>query len=692
MVANVAEHNKTFSDFLIDFSLGKLFKKGVEVKLEPQTFELLCLLIRHAGKVVSREQILAKVWGDRLVTDDAIRAVIKKLRLALGDDARNPKFIKTLPLKGYLFIAHVDAVKVHNNKQKHHLIQYSVAIFLLALLLFFWRSSSETTQSRKTTTDIQHLTNMAGSELSSDYSHIKHALVYSHRSNNTDALNLYIKSLKTNRIQRLTWDGANYANAIWSPNGDMIVYTRSDKQGVAHYLIKLDKQNAVLDNTKIKSSLLEQQYVVGWSHNNAELYVKNAYRNLSTQGISRFNLDTETLKSITSPNVSGVGDYYAKESFGGRYLAILRAIDSDKHELLILDIKTDSLLVNRLLPQRASKLVWHRDDSRLVLSGFSGELFEYDIQLDKFINKQLNSPFVNDIIYACGNDCYFMRQHNGNFLDIQEQPNPFYAKSILSNDHIDLAGAEDYPLYSQDGESLYFVSALSDKLVLARQIRNNTLEKLLELPLTAKISALAINNQETTLLGVIGKRMFVYDIANQEFQYVSSDLESVQNPVWHQNGTSFYYASSANNIDGIYQYNLLTNTKIFLLANFVSLRQLNNGNFIAINNKLEAWLVNTNDEGQFKQIKVIASVGSANPHRWQIKNNNLYFTHRAGNNALMSKVDLMTGEKQIKQLVKNRFRLNFDMHPLGERMLIVKSLLAESNIIKVSLKRANISP
>ena len=61
------------------------------------------------------------------------------------------------------------------------------------------------------------------------------------------------------------------------------------------------------------------------------------------------------------------------------------------------------------------------------------------------------------------------------------------------------------------------------------------------------------------------------------------------------------------------------------------------------------------------------------------------FTHRSGAYAHMTRIDIDTGEKESRTLAKNRFRLNFDIHPSGDRILVVKSLLAENNLVKVSL-------
>ena len=101
-----------FGLFEADAQSGKLLREGVRVKLQDQPFRVLCLLLEHAGEVVSREALHEALWpADTYVDfDGSLNAALKRLRYALGDSADNPIFIETLPKRGYRFLAPV-AVK-----------------------------------------------------------------------------------------------------------------------------------------------------------------------------------------------------------------------------------------------------------------------------------------------------------------------------------------------------------------------------------------------------------------------------------------------------------------------------------------------------------------------------------------------------------------------------------------------------
>lgn len=100
-----------FGLFQVDLESGKLLREGVRVKLQDQPFRLLCVLLEHAGGVVTREQLRQSLWpADTYVEfDGSLNATLKRLRSALGDSAENPIFIETLPKRGYRFVAPVTA-------------------------------------------------------------------------------------------------------------------------------------------------------------------------------------------------------------------------------------------------------------------------------------------------------------------------------------------------------------------------------------------------------------------------------------------------------------------------------------------------------------------------------------------------------------------------------------------------------
>lgn len=94
-----------FEDVVLDVPRRTVLRDGAPVELEPRTFDVLCHLVEHRDRVVTKEELLDAVWGDRFVGDSALATRIKHARAALGDDGRAQRVIRTVHRVGYQFVA-----------------------------------------------------------------------------------------------------------------------------------------------------------------------------------------------------------------------------------------------------------------------------------------------------------------------------------------------------------------------------------------------------------------------------------------------------------------------------------------------------------------------------------------------------------------------------------------------------------
>jgi TolB-like protein/DNA-binding winged helix-turn-helix (wHTH) protein len=101
-----------FALFEIDLQTGELRKSGAKLKLQEQPLQVLIALLQRPGEVVTREELRKKLWDADTFVDfeHSLGTAISKIREALGDSAENPRFIETLPRRGYRFIAPVEGM------------------------------------------------------------------------------------------------------------------------------------------------------------------------------------------------------------------------------------------------------------------------------------------------------------------------------------------------------------------------------------------------------------------------------------------------------------------------------------------------------------------------------------------------------------------------------------------------------
>src|SRR5437870_610215 len=92
-----------FGPFCLDLANERLCHGQRPLALTPKAFALLRYLVENAGRLVTKEQILAAVWSDPLVTDGSLHVCMRELRHVLGDNARRPQVVETVHRRGYRF-------------------------------------------------------------------------------------------------------------------------------------------------------------------------------------------------------------------------------------------------------------------------------------------------------------------------------------------------------------------------------------------------------------------------------------------------------------------------------------------------------------------------------------------------------------------------------------------------------------
>jgi DNA-binding winged helix-turn-helix (wHTH) protein len=100
-----------FDDIYLDARNRQLWRSGQAVPLSSKYFDVLLMLVQHCGQLVEKQRLFEEVWNGVIVTDAALTQCIKDIRKQLGDDVSNPRYIKTVPKHGYIFIGHAVAIE-----------------------------------------------------------------------------------------------------------------------------------------------------------------------------------------------------------------------------------------------------------------------------------------------------------------------------------------------------------------------------------------------------------------------------------------------------------------------------------------------------------------------------------------------------------------------------------------------------
>ena len=108
-MGNNRERIARFGNFEVDFHARELHRNGVRLQAEEKPLKVLELLLKNPGEVVSRKALREKLWPDTTVAyEQNLNTAINKLRVLLRDSARRPRFMETLPGRGYRFVSFVE--------------------------------------------------------------------------------------------------------------------------------------------------------------------------------------------------------------------------------------------------------------------------------------------------------------------------------------------------------------------------------------------------------------------------------------------------------------------------------------------------------------------------------------------------------------------------------------------------------
>ena len=142
-----------FGLFEFDADTGALSREGVPVRLQPQPARVLAILVTHAGDVVTRDTLRQEVWSDGTFVDfeRGLNFCVAQIRSALGDAADSPRFIETLPRRGYRFIAPIHETRSQPERSAKSVARSGLYVTALvgltlvtaALVAGAWRAASE---------------------------------------------------------------------------------------------------------------------------------------------------------------------------------------------------------------------------------------------------------------------------------------------------------------------------------------------------------------------------------------------------------------------------------------------------------------------------------------------------------------------------------------------------------------------
>ena len=370
-----------FGLFEADLSARELRKRGRKIPLQDQPFRVLTLLLLHPGEVVSREEFQQALWpgGTFVEFDEGLNKAIQKLRQALDDSSDNPRFIETLPRKGYRFIAPVDSNAISApvagplKRPSTEVLAWAfvgvVSVSLLVLVAVYFRVLRPASRPVPKTVP---LTSYPGRQITPAFSPDGKQVAFGWDGEKGENVDIYVKLVDAGEPLRLTSNPAPDYWPAWSPDGRFIAFCRELSDHAEIWMIPA-LGGAERKLGEVAPYTLGRGCALSWSADGKYLAVvdKNAPR--EPYSIFLLSLQTGEKRRVTSPPPEYFGDWSPRFSPDGKTLAFVRCTSLFSNEIYVLPVTSDG--TPRAEPRRLTQdergilgLDWTADGRRIVYS------------------------------------------------------------------------------------------------------------------------------------------------------------------------------------------------------------------------------------------------------------------------------------------------------------------------------------
>jgi Tol biopolymer transport system component/DNA-binding winged helix-turn-helix (wHTH) protein len=336
-------HQVRFGEFQLDLQTAELLRNGHKLILQDQPFQVLTILLQRPGQLVTREELKRRLWpSDTFVDfDHGLNKAVNRLREVLGDSADQPRFIETLPRRGYRFIVPVQSStdplpltpgatvvpeKVFLRPARARRIAFGTAIAaILAISLTAALRLRRTEVAPMKTPEIVPLTGMAGIEDDPAFSPDGNQVAFVRADDREGGLGIYTAIIGGEKLLRLTTSSDDCC-PVWSPDGRSIAFAHSLSRGYAIYVLPAlgGTPKKVYEMPAEYAEHVDMPATFSWSPDAKSLAISTLTSSQKRPSIALLSLEDGSTRVLTSPPPK-CSDWFPSFAPDGSLVAFLRS-------------------------------------------------------------------------------------------------------------------------------------------------------------------------------------------------------------------------------------------------------------------------------------------------------------------------------------------------------------------------------
>lgn len=523
---------------------------------------VLNFFLLNPGRLISKEELLKEVWQMTSVTDGRVARVISILRDVLGDDVKAPRYIETIPKRGYRFIAKVTEQEqliaqpsdsqdepLSASERKLNRIWWAgltVATVVLGVLAswLLWPADS-VVEEQAPFVNWSPVSSLDGFEYYPAISPDKNFLVYSYRKSKNHPNVLMLQNLQSHQTQQLTQSDADDYGASFRPDGKAVAYQRLKYRESCEIrlltFIGEPGYSATEDKLLTSCGAGSTSTRISWAPDGKSLLFSSDENSKQRMAIFSLDIASGNKTQLVLPSNSGMGDFTARYSHSGDKIAFLRDVASNSVQIWLMDLNSrETSLLLHLKHSYPGDIAWSHNDEQIYYPARKWNIESVNLRTAKQTTVALTNNQASEILLGSAGELYGTVGRYGNYyIKKFNNPitNPVPSEEIVFKSNRSERTVEANPTLGGPTAAVSMRTGLPQiwlfypdgKQQMISQFENSVV-----------ISDMEFSEDGKQLLVLIDQEVWLFDLAGQA-KRISAKGEVVKNLSWGQQTNSIFY-------------------------------------------------------------------------------------------------------------------------------------------------------